>query len=321
MLDKMLKTEGGLEKFVKNVKDVNYKIDNTYKGIQHKNIFYLASFKNNDLCGLHASINLHNLGFNKDQEKKYSIINLDTKGNLINKFEIEIDKHNLPTSIAIDNNDNIYVLVSKQGVEKVKSRGRSFDRITQTGVRCKIYNKQGKKLKQFEIKHKLRATGARVYQNELYVSDNYTQDITVYNKENGTYKRTIKDLRPCCSILDFDIDKTGQILVANLGSFRVDLYTNKGKKQVSFGQRGKGINDFSGCCNPVSIRKLNAGAIVTVEKTPTRIKIYTSKGAKVIPGMKELVKGCFHIPIMSDNKDNIYLASPEKGIVKCILDK
>lgn len=66
---------------------------------------------------------------------------------------------------------------------------------------------------------------------------------------------------------------------------------------------------------------MSGGAIVTVEKSPTRIKIYSKQGAKQIQGIQELVKGCSYIPMTVDNKDNLYLASPKKGIVKCIATK
>ena len=85
-----------------------------------------------------------------------------------------------------------------------------------------------------------------------------------------------------------------------------------------FGQRGKTINDFHGCCNPVNVAYLYNGVNVTVEKDPTRIKVYSKEGAKKIAGISELVKGCTYIPMIVDSKDNLYLASGEKGIVKCV---
>lgn len=90
---------------------------------------------------------------------------------------------------------------------------------------------------------------------------------------------------------------------------------------MAFGKRGKEVLDFHGCCNPVSVATLSSGAIVTVEKDPTRIKVYSNKGAKQIDGIEELVKGCTYIPMIVDNKDNLYLASEEKGIVKCCMVK
>lgn len=87
---------------------------------------------------------------------------------------------------------------------------------------------------------------------------------------------------------------------------------------MAFGQRGKKLNDFHGCCNPVSVASLSTGAIVTVEKDPTRVKVFSKDGAKAISGIEELVQGCLHIPMAVDSKDNLYLASGKKGMVKCV---
>ena len=128
-------------------------------------------------------------------------------------------------------------------------------------------------------------------------------------------------MRPCCGILDFSVNDKKELLVANLGAFRVQAYDFSGKNLFTFGQRGKDLNDFHGCCNPVSVAYLSNGALVTVEKDPTRIKIYSKEGAKEISGIQELVEGCSYIPMTVDSDDNLYLASPAKGVVKCVSTK
>ena len=107
-------------------------------------------------------------------------------------------------------------------------------------------------------------------------------------------------------------------MVANLGAFRVQSFDLTGKSLMSFGKRGRELDAFHGCCNPVSVASLNNGAIVTVEKDPTQIKVFSKEGPSLIAGIDELVKGCSYIPMAVDKDDNLYLASPEKGIVKCI---
>jgi hypothetical protein len=103
----------------------------------------------------------------------------------------------------------------------------------------------------------------------------------------------------------------------NLDAFRELAFDYSGKIQYAFGKRGQSINDFHGCCNPVNVTSLTNGAIVTVEKDPTRIKVYSKSGAKQIAGIQELVKGCRYIPMVSDSKNNLYLASAQSGIIKC----
>lgn len=128
-------------------------------------------------------------------------------------------------------------------------------------------------------------------------------------------------LYTCCNILDFYVRKENEILVANLASFRVDGFDYSGKRLYSFGQRGNTINDFHGCCNPVSVAFLSNGGIVTVEKDPSRIKIYSKEGAKAVEGIDELVKGCAYIPIVTDKRDNVYIASYAGGLMKCVPSK
>ena len=323
VLNSMLETEAGLDKFVAGVHNVKYKVDKSYNGHVHKNVIYLALLNNDNICtlssefGIHDEYNSHGTDGNQRVNEFYvQIINPD--GDEVNKFTIKED--GLASSIAADEDNNIYVLTTLTKEIEEKYRGRTMKYMKKVGVKCYVYNVQGVKIREFLLSERECATGARIYKDKLLVSDVGTGKLGIYNKEDGKLLSTIEDLRPCCSILDFDIDNnTGQILAANLGSFRVDGYDLTGKKIVSFGQRGRTLDDFHSCCNPVSVRKLNSGAVITVEKEPTRIKVYSQEGAKSVEGIEELVEGCFHIPMMSDSKDNIYLASPEKGLVKCVV--
>jgi hypothetical protein len=318
LLNMMLETEAGLEKFVADAAHVTYQVDKSYQGASHKNISYLSVFENNNICALTGTSKFHETRFEKGETKDHFYIQIiDPKGKEIDKFEVDVE--GMPSSIAVDAENNIYVLSTLQEEKEVKFRGRVSKTIAAVGAKCTVFNTNGKEVRAFKLEGRKKATGARVFKGKLLVADNGTAALGVYNAKDGKKISSIGNLRPCCSILDFDIDNKGNIIVANLGSFRVDGYDFSGKKLVSFGQRGKGINDFHGCCNPVSVRKLDNGCIVTVEKTPTRIKVYSKDGAKTIAGIEELVKGCFHIPVISDANNNIYLASPEKGLVKCVV--
>jgi hypothetical protein len=319
MLNMMLETEAGLDKFVANAESVSYKVDQNFKGAVHTNVSYLSIFKDNNLCAL-TGTNLHD-NYNshgKEVEKTKTFVQIiSTDGAELSRFEVQED--GLPSTIAVDDKDQIYICVGKQKKETRKFRGRTSTYMAPAGVKCLVYNKKGDLLKEFMLKGVKQASGSRIYEDKLLVSDVGSQLMQIYKKEDGTPVTKLGDLRPCCSILDFDVDKKGNIIVANLGSFRVDAYDFSGKKLVSFGQRGKGINDFWSCCNPVSVRKLDNNCVITVEKTPTRIKVYSKDGARPIEGIDELVDGCFHIPVISDSQNNIYLASPNKGLVKCVI--
>jgi hypothetical protein len=290
-----------LEQVIKNVKNVNYKVDKSFTGVKRTEIIYLAMLKNSNICGLKANGTLEIISAN---------------GKLIKTMETGIKEG--AKTVAVDAQDQIYVLENKQKVIKKKVRGRSSEYKMPDGVVCHVFNLEGKELKSFECAGMTSATGTRVIDNKLIVADFMKKQIVLFDKTSGKQLSKINDMRPCCGILDFSVNKKNELMVANLGAFRVQAYDMTGKKLLAFGKRGKDLDSFHGCCNPVSVATLNSGAIVTVEKDPTRIKVYSQDGAKQIKGIQELVHGCSYIPMIVDANDNLYLASAEKGLVKCI---
>ena len=294
-------TEVSIDEMMANVKNVAYKVDEKFKGQNLKDIVYLGIFANNNLCAL---------------KKDGTVQILDPKGKLLSSFVAKLKGP--ATSLAVDTDNNIYLLCGIQEEVSKKVRGRVVKRMMPKAVECSVYDANGTSKSQFTLEGILTATGARVVDNNLVVADYRGAKIAMFNKTNGKVGPIMKDMRPCCGILDFSVNAKKEILVANLGAFRVQGFDFSGKQLLSFGQRGKTLNDFHGCCNPVSVTSLNSGAIVTVEKDPTRIKVYSKEGAKQIAGIEELVKGCSYIPMIVDSKDNLYLASGEKGMVKCV---
>jgi hypothetical protein len=298
--EELNKVEVGLDEFMKDVKNVEYKVDDKFAGEKHNGIKYLATLNGSDICAV-------------KKDGTVSIIN--SKGKETKSFKTELKGN--PTSIATDSDNKIYVLATLTETTTKKIRGKEKKINKQVGVECLIYSSTGKKLNRVELKGIVTATGARVSGDKLIISDYRSRKIAIFDKKTGKSTADIKNMRPCCGILDFSINEKDEILVANLGAFRVQAYDLSGKNLLSFGNRGRGINEFHGCCNPVSVAYLKGGAIVTVEKDPTRIKIYSGDGAKEIQGIQELVKGCSYIPMTVDKDDNLYLASARKGIVKC----
>jgi hypothetical protein len=244
-----------------------------------------------------------------------TVLIIDSKGTKVKEFKSNLKGK--PSSIATDKTDNIYVLGSIMGEKTIESRGKTIKMSAPVGVECIIFNAKGIKVREMKLDSVVTATGARVFGNNLIVADTRGRVVAIFDVQTGVKKSAIKNLRTCCGILDFSVRKDNEILVANLGAFRVDGFDYQGNEIISFGQRGTGINDFHGCCNPVSVAFLSNGGIVTVEKDPTRIKVYSKEGAKKIEGIDELVKGCTYIPMIVDTKDNVYLASKTDGIIKC----
>lgn len=295
-------TDISLDKFISEAPDVEYKADDSYPGNHYKDIKYLASFANDNLCALSRDGN---------------IITIDPQGKQTSIFKAELKA--IPSSVAIDQKTgNIYVLGTNLEVKERIVRGRSYKIENENGVECIVYDQKGNKLKAIRLEGIKSATGAKVINGDLIVADFSTRSIVLFDQETGKKLSSIQNLRACCKILDFAVNKKEELMVANLGAFRVQAYDYSGNIKYAFGRRGPSINEFHGCCNPVNVAVLMNGAIVTVEKDPTRIKVYCKSGAKQIEGIQELVKGCTYIPITSDSKNNIYLSSAQSGLVKCI---
>ncbi len=296
---RMKKTDVGIGAFVSGASNLSYIVDNNFAGKQHKDVVYLSLLSNNNICAL---------------KKDGTVRIVDSKGTLVNEFSTTIKS---PTAVAVDKSDNIFVLGSVIGNKTVESRGKSSQISVPVGVECQVFNSKGTKIREMLLSDVVTATGARIFQNNLLVADTRGKSIGIFDVTTGKKKSAIEKLRTCCGILDFTVRKNNEVLVANLGAFRVEGFDYNGKSIISFGQRGNSIDDFHGCCNPVSVAFLSNGGIVTVEKDPTRIKIYSKEGAKKIEGIDELVKGCAYIPMTVDRNDNVYLASKTDGIVKC----
>ena len=294
------KTDVDPSKIIK-AKNVKYAIDKSFDGKVLTNVKYLAMLRNNNVCAL----------FN-DGKIKF----IDPKGKVVK--EIDPKTKEKVTSICSHKDvDMIFALYPLKKEVSRKVRGKIMKYKECYAYSCKAFNLLGEEVKDFKLEGITSAFGSRVFDNRLLVSDYNKKSITVFDINSAKEVSEIKGLRPCCLILDFSINAKKEILVANLGAFRVNAFDITGKKLLAFGKRGRGINEFHGCCNPVSVAYLNSGAIVTVEKDPTRVKIYSNEGAKQVEGIDELVKGCSYIPMIVDAKDNLYLASPKKGMIKC----
>ncbi|TKG96428.1 DUF4369 domain-containing protein [Puteibacter caeruleilacunae] len=281
--------------------NVSYEVAKSFNGEAHKSIVYLGMLSDDHICAL---------------SKDGTVQIIDTKGKEVKSFKPELKS--VPTTLAVDKSDNIYVMYPLERETTRKFRGKTVKSKEVYGFECVVLNRKGEKLNTLTLEGLQTATGARVADNKLMVSDWRGRKIGIFNAKTGAKESAINDMRPCCGILDFSINSKNEVLVANLGAFRVQSYDLTGKNLIAFGKRGKSINDFHGCCNPVSVAFLSNGAIVTVEKDPTRVKIYSNEGAKEIAGIEEMVKGCSYIPMIVDSKDNLYMASPSKGLVKCV---
>ena len=294
-------TDVKLEAFANEAPDMEFRLDTTYRGLDLKGMVYLATFPNGQICGLKRDSTVWVIG---------------SDGKKVREFKTNLK--GTPSALAIaPTTGAIYVLASLSEMKEATVRGKVVKVKEYTGVECLVYDAKGTELRSFVMPEVKRATGAKVINGKLLVADVKQRKVAIYNLESGKLESAIKDMRACCGILDFGVNDKDEILVANLGAFRVQAFDYSGTIRYAFGKRGQGLNDFHGCCNPVNVAYLTNGAIVTVEKDPTRIKVYTQSGARKIEGIQELVKGCTYIPMTTDSSNNLYLASANSGIVKC----
>ncbi len=298
--EELKKTEVSISSFIKDAHNLVYKVDNNYKGADHKEVAYLAVLSNNNVCAL-------------KNDGTVRIIKPD--GSVLKEFKSGLKSK--PSAIAVGKEDKIFVFGSITEMKSVEVRGQTREIATPVGVECIVFNAGGSKLKEMRLEGVVTATGAKVTNKNILIADTRGRKIMIFDAETGQSSSSIENLRTCCGILDFAIRNDSEVLVANLGAFRVEGFDYSGKSLISFGQRGTTLDDFHGCCNPVSVGFLSNGGVVTVEKDPTRIKVYSSEGAKKIEGIEELVKGCAFIPMTVDSNDNVYLASKTGGIIKC----
>jgi hypothetical protein len=227
------------------------------------------------------------------------------------------------TSIAADAT-SIYVMSVKTEQKTREISGKKFQMNTPVGVICNKSDMQGKNVKEISLPEAKSARSARIHKGQLYLADTQTRKVLVYNLSTGKKVAEIgNNLRLCCGIFDFCVDqKTGDVLIANLGAFAVQRYTESGQLQNAFGKRGEAESEFGGCCNPVSVEVLSDGNLVTVEKDPSKVKLYDPQGKLLasLPGVTKLVEGCGRVPVIRDSKNNIFIAANRRGnvaVLKC----
>ena len=302
LVENLKVTDVGVSGFIPDAPDVAYATDPSFAGKSHTDIIYLAAFPDDNICCL---------------KKDGNLIIIDPKGKKTGGFASQLTSE--PGAVAIDRADNhIYVLGTLTKTTSKEIRGRKYEIKQSVGVECLVYDINGVLVRKLELKELKSATGAKVADGKLIVADVDNRSVFIFNAGTGAMESSVTELRACCGILDFGITTKNEILIANLGAFRVQGVDYSGNIKYAFGKRGPDINDFHGCCNPVNVAYLSNGAIVTVEKDPTEIKVFSKGGAKKIAGIEELVRGCAYIPMISDSKNNLYLASARNGLVKCI---
>ncbi len=115
-------------------------------------------------------------------------------------------------------------------------------------------------------------------ENNLYVVDQATKSIFIYDDEERLLGRISDDAR-FTSISDLAIDDDGRLYVMNSVSAEIHVYDSKsGEHLLSFGMRGSGTGKMSA---PVAIAVYDSRRVFVLDTNRQKILIFTTAGAFV----------------------------------------
>ncbi|MCU0707421.1 MAG: hypothetical protein MUF23_03930 [Pirellula sp.] len=172
-----------------------------------------------------------------------------------------------------------------------------------------------------------RATGLAVSKQDVFVSlpkatgYGYSIHRLDHDLENATV--VLENVGGCCGQLDIQSDGEN-LLIAENTSFKVSIYNRDGKRQDSWGQRGRDkVDGFGSCCNPMNVRCCENGEILTAESSIGDIKRFSKDGKFLgLIGRASVGGGCKHVAIGWDSdRDWHYMMNQDKSSVAVLVPK
>jgi sugar lactone lactonase YvrE len=245
-----------------------------------------------------------------------------------------------PKDVAVDKDSNVYVIdYARKNVQKFNNKGRFIKKwqtkkaplaitvdkkgniwVAEEGL-VEKFNPEGKRLiswgKMGRGKDEFsQPAGIAVSKKFVYISDPRGRRIQKFTHK-GKFVSSISGMYPCCGILGIDIDNKGNLVVAHLIKFQVEVYDNKDRLIKKFGKKG-GKEGFCGCCNPVGVCVDAKGNFYTTEKTIPRVKKFSPKGKFLETfGADVITRGCTRIEIAVDAKGkHVYVVDTRKAIIR-----
>jgi hypothetical protein len=177
------------------------------------------------------------------------------------------------------------------------------------------------------LRQMMRSTGIAVSQKDVFVSlpkaagYGYSIHRLDHDLENATV--VVKNVGGCCGQLDIQSDGENLFIAENT-SFKVGIYDRDGKRQDSWGQRGRDKADgFGSCCNPMNVRCCENGEILTAESSIGDIKRFSKDGEFLgLIGRASVGGGCKHVAIGWDtDRDWHYMMNEDKSSVAVLVPK
>ena len=129
-------------------------------------------------------------------------------------------------------------------------------------------------------------TGIAATENAVFAADAGNRVILRYDKSGKLVlrigekdeARNIPGFVVPSPFFDVEVARDGLLRVNNPGQHRMEIYTQDGDFEGSWGVASMGITGFCGCCNPINLALLPDGRFVTCEKGLPRVKIYSADG-------------------------------------------
>lgn len=110
-------------------------------------------------------------------------------------------------------------------------------------------------------------------------------------------------------VVDFAVDASGIVHVANPGLHRVERYSADGRLLGHFGRfDGRDPAGFPGCCNPTNLVLDGEGRVVVSEKAGPRVKIYDPDGQLVTVVADDVFDpGAKNMDLAVDSRGRVYV--------------
>jgi hypothetical protein len=192
--------------------------------------------------------------------------------------------------------------------------------------RVDIYEADGRHAGRFvsgEDDRPAAVTAIRLFGSEVLVADAAARFIRRHDStgrqvgEIGSQSRTKGFILPN-GWLDFDVDASGVVHVADPGRHRVTTWALDGTPLGFFGSFSqRDPRGFVGCCNPVNLALTPDGKVVTGEKMVARVKVYEPDGTLLaVVGPEHFDQRSTHLYLDVDSAGRILVADPKQREVK-----
>lgn len=253
------------------------------------------------------------------------------------KIELKLEQ---PRGVAVSKDDALYVAgddvvarFDKDGtpLPDLRVGGEAFclavgaDGRLYVGLRdhVKVFDATGEQKASWDSRGgKAFLTGIAVADEDVFVADSGNR-VVLHYKTSGKFEKEIGGFTLPSPHLDVAVGERGLLWVNNPGKLRLEGYTFRGERELTWGEHSSKIQDFCGCCNPTNVALLPDGRFVTSEKGIARVKTYTSDGKfeGVVAGVELFTRKTEGLDLAVDSRGRILVLDPVAKAVRIFAPK